>query len=69
MGVGFPFILASKAVDRERPVLAVLGDSAFGFSAMEMETLVRYGFGAVVVILNNNGIYTVLFFKTTIKFF
>ena len=32
------------------------GDSAIGFSGMEMETLVRYNLPAKIVVLNNGGI-------------
>ncbi len=35
-----------------------MGDSAFGFSGMECETLTRYKMGAVIFIINNNGIYS-----------
>jgi oxalyl-CoA decarboxylase len=38
-------------------VIAVEGDSAFGFSGMEVETICRYGLPVCVVILNNNGVY------------
>ncbi len=37
---------------------AIVGDSAFGFAGMELETLVRYRCRAVVVVFNNGGIYT-----------
>ena len=35
-----------------------MGDSAFGFSGLECETLTRYKLGAVIFIINNNGIYS-----------
>jgi oxalyl-CoA decarboxylase len=38
-------------------VLAVEGDSAFGFSGMEVETICRYNLPVTIVIFNNNGIY------------
>jgi oxalyl-CoA decarboxylase len=38
-------------------VLAIEGDSAFGFSGMEVETICRYGLPVCVVIFNNDGIY------------
>jgi len=38
-------------------VLAVEGDSAFGFSGMEVETICRYHLPVCVVVFNNNGIY------------
>jgi thiamine pyrophosphate-dependent acetolactate synthase large subunit-like protein len=34
----------------------VVGDSAFGFSGMEVETAARYGLPLKIVIINNNGI-------------
>ena len=38
-------------------VLAVEGDSAFGFSGMEIETICRYNLPVCVVVFNNGGIY------------
>src|SRR5215510_1622248 len=56
MGVGMGFAIAA-AVETGKPVLAVEGDSAFGFSGMEVETICRYNLPVCVVIFNNNGIY------------
>jgi 2-hydroxyacyl-CoA lyase 1 len=42
MGIGMPYALAAKVVHPDRPVVAIVGDSAFGFSCMEIETAVRY---------------------------
>ena len=39
-----------------RPVIHLSGDSAIGFSGMEMETLVRYNLPVKIVVLNNGGI-------------
>lgn len=58
MGIGIPFVLAAKAHRPKEWVVAVMGDSAFGFSAMECETLSRYQLGGVIFIINNNGIYS-----------
>ena len=58
MGIGFPFALAAKAVHPEKKVVLVIGDSAFGFSAMELETAQRYGLNMTVIIINNNGIFS-----------
>jgi len=58
MGISMPFTIAAKAVFPEKPVVAIVGDSAFGFSAMEIETATRYNLPFVVIILNNNGIYS-----------
>src|SRR5580658_2155910 len=41
MGIGMGFAIAA-AVETGKPVLAVEGDSAFGFSGMEVETVCRY---------------------------
>src|SRR3970282_1818835 len=41
----------------KQQVIAVEGDSAFGFSAREVETISRYNLPVCVVILNNNGVY------------
>ena len=56
MGVGMGTAIAA-AVETGLPVLAVEGDSAFGFSGMEVETICRYGLPVCVVVFNNNGIY------------
>jgi oxalyl-CoA decarboxylase len=56
MGVGMGFSVAAAAITGEQ-VIAVEGDSAFGFSGMEVETICRYNLPVCVVILNNNGVY------------
>ncbi len=56
MGIGMGFAIAA-AVETGKPVLAVEGDSAFGFSGMEVETVCRYNLPICVVVFNNNGIY------------
>ncbi|WP_293603583.1 oxalyl-CoA decarboxylase [Polaromonas sp. UBA4122] len=56
MGIGMGFSVAA-AVVTGKPVIAIEGDSAFGFSGMEVETICRYNLPVCVVILNNNGIY------------
>jgi oxalyl-CoA decarboxylase len=56
MGVGMGSAIAA-AVETGLPVLAVEGDSAFGFSGMEVETICRYQLPVTIVIFNNNGIY------------
>jgi oxalyl-CoA decarboxylase len=47
----------AAAIETGKQVLAVCGDSAFGFSGMEMETVCRYQLPVCVVVFNNNGIY------------
>ena len=56
MGVGMGYCVAA-AVTTGQQVIAVEGDSAFGFSGMEVETICRYDLPVCVVILNNNGVY------------
>jgi len=56
MGVGMGTAIAA-AVETGSPVLAVEGDSAFGFSGMEIETICRYNLPVCVVVFNNGGIY------------
>jgi 2-hydroxyacyl-CoA lyase 1 len=57
MGVGLGFAIAAAVTHPGRPVVALEGDSAFGFSGMELETICRYRLPVTVVILNNGGIY------------
>ena len=56
MGVGMGSAIAA-AVETGNPVLAIEGDSAFGFSGMEVETICRYDLPVCIVVFNNNGIY------------
>jgi oxalyl-CoA decarboxylase len=56
MGIGMGFCVAAAVVGKQQ-VIAVEGDSAFGFSGMEVETICRYNLPVCVVILNNNGVY------------
>jgi oxalyl-CoA decarboxylase len=56
MGVGMGYCVAA-AVTTKQPVIAVEGDSAFGFSGMEVETICRYNLPVCIVIMNNNGVY------------
>lgn len=56
MGIGMGAAVAA-AVETGQRVLAVEGDSAFGFSGMEIETICRYNLSVCVVVFNNNGIY------------
>ncbi|XP_028326197.1 2-hydroxyacyl-CoA lyase 1 [Gouania willdenowi] len=62
MGVGLGFAIAAAAVEkcenRGRRVVCVEGDSAFGFSGMEVETMCRYKLPVIIIVVNNNGIYS-----------
>src|ERR1700741_317200 len=56
MGIGVGYAVAA-AVGTGEPVVAISGDSAFGFSGMELETICRYDLPVTVVVLNNGGVY------------
>lgn len=56
MGIGMGYAIAA-AVESGAPVVAVEGDSAFGFSGMELETICRYKLPVVTIIMNNGGVY------------
>ena len=56
MGIGMGFAIAAAVVTK-KPVIAIEGDSAFGFSGMEVETICRYNLPVCVIVFNNNGIY------------
>ncbi|KAL5743378.1 hypothetical protein ACOSQ2_026494 [Xanthoceras sorbifolium] len=57
MGVGLGYCIAAAVASPDRLVVAVEGDSGFGFSAIEVETLVRYQLPVVVIVFNNGGVY------------
>ncbi|WP_025602533.1 oxalyl-CoA decarboxylase [Burkholderia sp. WSM2230] len=56
MGIGMGYAIAA-AVETGKQVLTVAGDSAFGFSGMELETICRYDLPVCTVVFNNNGVY------------
>jgi oxalyl-CoA decarboxylase len=56
MGIGMGYAVGA-AVESGKPVVAIVGDSAFGFSGMELETICRYHLPIVTVVFNNGGIY------------
>jgi len=56
MGIGLGFTIGAAVVEPDRPIVAVQGDSAFGFSGMEVETACRYGLPIKIIVLNNGGI-------------
>ncbi|CAG12008.1 unnamed protein product, partial [Tetraodon nigroviridis] len=63
MGVGLGFAIAAATLeknkgDKGRRIVCVEGDSAFGFSGMEVETMCRYNLPVVIIVVNNNGIYS-----------
>jgi oxalyl-CoA decarboxylase len=56
MGIGMGYAIGAAVVSGQ-PVVAIEGDSAFGFSGMEIETICRYQLPIVTVVFNNGGIY------------
>jgi oxalyl-CoA decarboxylase len=56
MGIGMGYAIGAAAVSGN-PVIAIEGDSAFGFSGMEIETICRYRLPIVIAVFNNGGIY------------
>ena len=56
MGISMGYAIGAAVVSGKR-VLAIVGDSAFGFCGMEIETICRYQLPVVTLIFNNNGIY------------
>jgi acetolactate synthase-1/2/3 large subunit len=56
LGTGPGYALAARLAHPDRQVLLLLGDGAFGFSGMELDTLARHGI-AVVALIGNNGVW------------
>jgi oxalyl-CoA decarboxylase len=56
MGIGMGYSVAAAVVTKQQ-VIAIEGDSAFGFSGMEVETICRYNLPVCIVVMNNNGVY------------
>jgi len=56
MGVGMGFAVAAAVTNPGKRIVDVEGDSAFGFSGMEMETICRHNLPITTVVINNNGI-------------
>ncbi len=56
MGIGMGFVVAAAVAHPDRPIVSVSGDSAIGFSGMEIETCCRYKLPVKIVVLNNGGI-------------
>jgi acetolactate synthase-1/2/3 large subunit len=56
LGSGFGYALGAKLARPDRQVVLLLGDGAFGFGGMELDTLARHDV-AVVAVIGNNGIW------------
>lgn len=56
LGAGPGYALAAKLAHPDREVVILYGDGAFGFSAIEYDTLARHGVH-VIGVMGNNGIW------------
>jgi 2-hydroxyacyl-CoA lyase 1 len=56
MGVGLPQAIAAQLENPGKRVVDIEGDSAFGFSGMEVEVACRLKLPITFIVLNNNGI-------------
>jgi acetolactate synthase-1/2/3 large subunit len=56
LGSGPGYAMAAKLARPDRQVILLSGDGAFGFAAMEFDTMVRHGI-PVVCVIGNNGIW------------
>jgi acetolactate synthase-1/2/3 large subunit len=54
IGSGVPFAFAARMARPQAPVVAVMGDGAFGFHLMEFDTAVRDGVPMIVVVGNDS---------------
>ena len=70
MGVGLGYAIAAHCAYNlphpegksgpsaaRKKIVCLEGDSAFGFSAMEVETMARYGMDILIFVINNGGVY------------
>ena len=69
MGVGLGYAIAAHSAyngpaaeasigpAQRKKIVCLEGDSAFGFSAMEVETMARYGMDILIFVMNNGGVY------------
>jgi acetolactate synthase I/II/III large subunit len=53
LGVGTPYAVAAALLHPDRQVVAITGDGAFGFNAMEIDSAKRHGAKAVFIVSNN----------------
>ena len=53
LGIGVPFGTAAALNNHGEPVVALIGDGSFGFTAMEIDTAVRRNAKALFIVANN----------------
>lgn len=51
------FVSGDSSPAGRKKIVALEGDSAFGFSAMEIETMARYQMDVLIFVMNNGGVY------------
>ncbi len=56
MGMGLGSCIGA-AMATGKKIVAILGDSAFGFTGMEMSTICRFKLPCTIIVFNNGGIY------------
>ena len=56
LGWGFPGALGVKCALPDRPVICFTGDGGFWYHMSELETALRYGINAVIVVNNNHSL-------------
>lgn len=69
MGIGLGYIIAaweayngrhaeaSSGQPGRKKIVGIIGDSAFGFTAPEIETMARCGMDCLIFVMNNGGVY------------
>ena len=55
LGWALPTALGAKVANPDVPVVAVMGDGGFGFTAMELATAKQYGIATTTVVFDNRG--------------
>ncbi len=55
LGVGIPYSIVASEVYKDIPTICVIGDGAFGFNALEIDTAVRNKSNICIIISNNAG--------------
>jgi len=53
VGFGLAAAIGAKAAAPDRPVIAVMGDGAIGYTMIEIQTAIQYALPIVVVVLDN----------------
>jgi 2-hydroxyacyl-CoA lyase 1 len=68
MGVGMGYAVAAweaynglgaspASSGQKKKIVCIIGDSAFGFSGFELETMARFGMDVLIFVMNNGGVY------------